>query len=355
MKICFLNHDVKFDTGAGRFCLALLASIKKQTPDLQYRVFTHATHPELLPRRWWQAMLVLPKLRKVFGKYDIVHALDGWPYGFLAAVAAYGLGKKLVITAIGTGAVQPLYQPLKKILLGWAYRQADVVTAVSGNTRDEIRKVIPSLAIEVINHGVDAGVFQKAGPASAYIRTLQPYILSVGALKKRKGYFYSIQAFVALAKELPRLKYVIVGGGPERPALNKQIEEAGLTNRVVFFESVDEVTLKQLYQNAELFILLSQNINHDIEGFGLVFLEAAAAGLPCVGTKESGSADAIQDGRTGFLVPQTDSMAAAKKISEILSDQKLKKSFGEQATAFAKTKNWDRAAKEYLRVYSLLN
>lgn len=345
MKIYYLNHDIRDNTGAGRFYNSFSAAVKRAISGIDIGVLTSES---LLYPNKLKLLLALPIIRKILRRCDIVHALDGWPYGVIAALATLGLRKKLIITAIGTGAVQPLYSWWRRPILKWAYRKADGVVAVSNNTKKEILKIIPDLKIEVINHGVDFAKFQSLSPTTPYPK---PYVLSVGALKKRKGYDYSIQAFVEIAPKFPNLKYVIVGNGAERENLELRIKNCGLSNRIVFLNSLSEEELITLYKNAGLFILLPQDINKDIEGFGLAFLEAAAAGLPIIATKESSAEDAVLDGQNGILVPPRDWKAAAEAIEKILSDSNLRKSFSERSLRFAQSMTWDVVAKKYKALY----
>ena len=116
-------------------------------------------------------------------------------------------------------------------------------------------------------------------------------------------------------------------------------------------DNLNEDELIALYQNAELFILLPQDIKKDIEGFGLVFLEAAAAGLPVIGTKASSAEDALLDGRNGILAPQKDFNQASDAMVKILSNTELKKSFSQESLKFAKAMNWERVAQQYSSLY----
>lgn len=345
MKICYLNHDSSPSTGAGRFYNSLSAAVKKAIPGVSIEVLTSEN---ILRPNKLKLIFRIPKIRKIFTNCDLIHALDGWPYGVIAAIANLGLRKPLIITAIGTGAVKPLYNPFKRWLMKWAYKRADKVVAVSHNTKKEILKFLPDLKIEVINHGVNFANFQSLNPTTPYPK---PYVLSVGALKKRKGYEYSIEAFAEVAKKFPELKYVIVGGGPERKNLELRIMNYELRNRVVFMDNLPEEELIALYKNAELFILLSQDDQKDIEGFGLVFLEAAAAGLPVVASRGTSAEDAVLDGQNGILVPPRDWKAAAEAIEKVLGDSNLRKSFSERSLRFAQSMTWDVAAKKYKVLY----
>lgn len=358
MRICYLNNDISDKTGAGRFYNALIRAFKKTAPDFQYKVLTH---DDGLPKKFWQFPFYFFRIRQAFKNYDIVHALDGWPYGVIAVLASRRLKKRVIITAIGTGAVKPLYNWWKRPIMKWAYRKADRVVAVSQNTRNKILKFLPDLDVTIINHGVSYENFQFPMPTgrqaisnfqlNSKFQNLKPYILSVGALKKRKGYEYSIAAFVEISKKFPDLKYMIVGKGPEYKNLQFTISNFQLQNRVVFLENLSEEELITLYKNAEVFILMPQDIEKDIEGFGLVFLEAAATGLPVIATKETSAEDAVRDGQNGILVSPCDFEAAATAMEKILSDKKIRENMSQESIKFAKEMSWEKAARAYQEVY----
>lgn len=360
-SVCFLNHNLDPATGAGNFCRSLLGAFREITPDFRYLVLTSdgsgaADELVLLPADKWRLLAALPKIRSVFRRFDVIHALDGYPYGVIAALALFGLKKKFVITAIGTGALQPLGRPVAGRLLRWAYRRADRVVAVSSYTARELMREIPDLKITaIINHGVSMDEFSRA-PAlaemeSLEIKKLRPYILSVGALKPRKGYRYSLEAFAEIRKSHPDPRYVIVGGGPEREDLESRIRSYGLGDAVVFFQHVRREFLVSLYRSAELFILLPYDAERDVEGFGLVFLEAAASGIPAIGTVNSGAADAVAHGKNGFLVPPKDSRTVAEAARRILSDSALRQRFSVGSLTFAREKSWLAAARAYRELY----
>ncbi|MBI2052073.1 MAG: glycosyltransferase, partial [Candidatus Sungbacteria bacterium] len=204
MKICYLNHDLKDTTGAGRFCLSLIKEIKNIFSEAEIIVLTSEAgdglEKPILKNGLLGVVFSLSQIRRIFKECDVIHALDGWPYGFMALLAALGLKKKIIITAIGSGAVAPLYSVWRRPLIKWAYRRASQLTAISHNTKREILKVIPDLKIAVINHGVDYEKFSHFAEASRDKQnsSFKPYILSVGALKPRKGFEYSIKAFAQI-------------------------------------------------------------------------------------------------------------------------------------------------------------
>src|SRR3989344_793713 len=334
MRVCFLNHDLRENTGAGRFGLQLIANLGQKYPGFHPVVLTvegcgHQQERSILSSNIFWLIFSFPRIRSVFKECDIIHALDGFPYGVIAAVASVGLGKKLVITAVGTGAIQALRYHVKGFLFRWAYRRADKLVAVSSYTKREILSRVNGLNISVINHAVDAEEFVGGGEdeltesEKLEIKKLEPYILSVGGGKRRKCYEYSFPAFAEIERHLPGLHYAVVGHDLEHtPA-----KSLGIENKVSCFVWIRRPFLRALYRNAELFMLLPYDDQGDVEGFGFVFLEAAAAGLPVVGTYESGAEDATDNGKNGFLVGPRDARAAAEAAIKILSDPIMKEKF----------------------------
>ena len=284
-----------------------------------------------------------------------MHAFDVFPYGFLGALISLGLGKKIIITAIGSGSIVPLYHYFQARLARWALRRADKVIAISRFTRAEILKKVPRRAIEVINPGVDADFFGDTQTSRYDAARYKPYIASVGQLRWRKGYHFSIRGFAKVAARFPALHYVIVGKKYKEDyymRLCALIKELHLEGRVFILEDVaTREELADVYREAELFCLFSQNVNHDVEGFGQVFLEAAAAGLPVVGSKNCGIDDAVRDGENGILVPTRSADDFADAILAILCDEKLKKEMGMRSRAFARASGWEQRIEEYVDVY----
>ena len=344
-KICFLTHNLKQDNGAGVFSSRLVSGL------FNFETFV-LTHEELLPL--WRFFRKLAVIKRC----DLIHALDAFPYGVLAVFAGKLFrNKKVIITAVGTGAVNRLYHPFYSLFLKWAYRNASRVVAISNFTKSEILKKVPNLKIEVINHGVD---FEKYNTKDTSLyandtNKFKPYILSVGTLRWRKGYHRSISAFALVSKVFPNLKYVIVGKRYKDDYYNRlklEIRDLKLEGRVIILDNINEEgVLIQLYKNAELFCLMSQTANHDMEGFGLVFLEAAAAGLPVVGTRGSGIDDAVSEGKNAFLVEPRDEKACAEAIKSILEKPDLRINMSKESLKLAASFSWEKKIGEYSELY----
>ncbi len=361
MKICFLTHNLIQDNGLGVFSLRVINGITnvlhcdaiilttKPSGDIRERAILY---PDRL--RLWMA---IPAIRRAIKECDVVHCLDAFPYGFLAAIASLGLKKKIIITGLGTAAIGPLYKPIFSSMLRYAYRRADIVTTVSVFMKKEIQKKMPDLDVRIISMGVDMRDFahQTGGDIYYDMSAYKPYILGVGAVRWRKGYHFTIRSFAAALKEFPDLHYVIAGrrySQAYHERLEKLIDDLNLRGRVHILEDVNtREELNDVYHGAELFCLFSQNVNHDVEGFGLVFLEAAAAGLAIVGSKNCGIDDAVEDGKNGILVAGRDPDDVADAIKKILRNKELKKRMQEHSLQFAAACTWEKKIGEYIDIY----
>jgi len=137
--------------------------------------------------------------------------------------------------------------------------------------------------------------------------------------------------------------------------LQKRAKELGLSEYVHFLGQLPPYSdLVAWYQQADVFLLPSVNAGSSFEGLGFVFLEAAAAGTPAIGTLNCGAMDAILDGETGLLVPQRDPQATAEALVRILRNPDLRHKMQMQAPAQAERHSWDNLVGRLLEVYAEL-
>lgn len=345
MRICLLVHNLNTKDGGGRFSHDLILNLKKSG----YEILT-LTNFDLLKNPFFNFF----KIRKIFKNSDIIHSIDIWPNGFYARLISFGLKKPIVITALGTRSVAPFYS-LHKFPMKWVCNGARLV-AISDYTRSEIKKIVPGLEIEVIPPGFNLDFWSGDEASESDAVKYNPYILSVGIFKFRKGYHNSIRAFAVVAKKFEHLNYVIVGQEEESDyvkELKNIIRENNLENRVFFISSgIDDSRLLGFYRNAELFVLTSIEENHHFEGFGIVYLEAAASGLPIVATYDSGATSATKDGYNSILVPQNDPQETADAVIRILSDDTLKIRLKNNSREWVKEFSWDKILKKYIKIYN---
>jgi len=367
MKICFLNKSLDIRGGVGRYGRDMVENISRQPGVEEIVVLTeeasgHNLEKSILLnahrlRDFGNLLTNVFRIRKYIKKYDIIHALDGYPYGVIAALANIGINKKLIINGIGTYSILPLDQPVKGFLMKWAYRKANKVLCISHYTEKQLLKRVKLDNTVVINHGVDYAKFVEfASCFSGENKIKEKIILSVGGgLKRRKGLHISIPAIGIVREKYPNIKYYIVGSQTDDADyfenLKNLAKENGLEKNVVFLENLSDEELIKLYYSADLFLLVSVNIGSDFEGFGLVYLEANACGKPAIGTFNCGAEDAIIDGETGILVPQNDIQKTAEAVLKLLDNQDLAKKLGENGKRRAQQMNWDNVAKNYIKLY----
>jgi phosphatidylinositol alpha-1,6-mannosyltransferase len=205
-----------------------------------------------------------------------------------------------------------------------------------------------SVDICVVSNGVDPEQFQprdaRALRAELVGSNDGPVLLSVARLVTRKGIDTVLRALPAVLKEWPGATYVILGDGPDYSRLAQLAGELGLTKSVRFIARSIR-PLADYYNACDLFVMPAREEPGDIEGFGLVFLEAGACGKPVIGARAGGVTDAILDGVTGLLVPPDDSVALATAMGEVLRNPERAAAFGRAARArILRECTWDHAA-----------
>ena len=155
-------------------------------------------------------------------------------------------------------------------------------------------------------------------------------ILTVGNLVSRKGQDMVIRALPDLCRRVPDLVYLIVGDGPYRGELEKLAVDLGVRDRVVFVGRVPDQELPELYSLCEVFVMVSRARleENDVEGFGIVLLEANACGKPVVGGRSGGVPDALVEGITGLLVDPLKPAEITEALARLLTNQDLATSLG---------------------------
>ena len=182
----------------------------------------------------------------------------------------------------------------------------------------------------------------------------QLVLLTVGRLVERKGVDAALRTLAALGDRLGSWRYLIVSDGPFRAQLEELTDELGLADRVVFTGYVDEAELPLLYNASDIFLMPNRQLPEadggslSVEGFGIVFLEAAACGKPVIAGRSGGAVHAVKDGINGLLVD-----ADSDELSDALlnlADADQRQRMGDAGIAFAARFHWDRST-QVLRQY----
>ncbi|MEL6249923.1 MAG: glycosyltransferase, partial [Cyanobacteria bacterium J06627_15] len=195
----------------------------------------------------------------------------------------------------------------------------------------------PENCISILPAGVDLDRFQDYSRQRPYDKTTK--VLSVGRLVECKGLEFGIEAVSRLKKHHPALEYWIVGDGPRYDQLKLLIDSLDAGHYVKLLGAKSQEDLKQIYRDAQIFILPSiVGSDGAEEGQGLVLLEAQSSGLPVITTKIGGIPESIVDGETGFLVPQKDSNALAEKLNFLISHPERCQQLGARGRGFVEEK-----------------
>ncbi|MCB8983666.1 MAG: glycosyltransferase family 4 protein [Ardenticatenaceae bacterium] len=218
-------------------------------------------------------------------------------------------------------------RPLARWGLGWALRGATAVLTVSQFTVNELRKLgVPPERIHLVSPGIDVQPFTEAHPHAAWPGKW--VLLTVARLVARKGQDTVIRALPQVLKSVPNAHYVIVGGGPDEAYLRQLAAELGVAGHVTFAGHVADAELPAYYARCDAFAMLTRQGAGEVEGFGITFLEAGAAGKPVIGGQAGGVADAVANGVTGLLVDPLDGRAVAEAITRLARDPALAQRMG---------------------------
>ena len=259
-----------------------------------------------------------------------------WPVGLALVLVPRFMRGKLAIFAHGSD-VAPGKGGLRKAAMRFVYGRADAVLANSEFTKALLSRAGVVEGVSVVAPGVEVTPIEPA-------RSREPTVLSVGRLVERKGFDRVIEALVGLSVRFPAIRYEIVGDGPYRSQLEALARRLGVAERVVFRGALSQAELREAYARAWCFALPVREVGTDVEGFGIVYLEAALARLPAIGGLHSGAADAIVDGVTGLLVDGNDADVVGAAIGSILANPRDAELMGARALERARGYTWQRAA-----------
>jgi glycosyltransferase involved in cell wall biosynthesis len=216
----------------------------------------------------------------------------------------------------------------------WKYGQVDCFVANSGPIRDRlVADGIPARKITVVNEGVDVERIVRMVPANVhaefYLPTHAPVVGNVAALVAHKGQQHLVDAAALVVREVPDVRFVIVGDGDLRRSLEERVRHLHLERHV--FLAGFRMDALELTKGFDLFAMSSVS-----EGMCTALVDAMAAGKAAVATRAGGIPDVMVDGETGFLVPPRDHRAMAARLVQLLKDEGLRARMGTAALARAR-------------------
>jgi glycosyltransferase involved in cell wall biosynthesis len=312
------------------------------------------TWREQLPRRLWQRASKILRYASVAraAQYDIV---DAWlyPADILAATLRPVTRTPVVITGRRNVDPQRLFGPVERAVASLAQRLTDVVVANSAAAASNAIAVgdIPPEKIRIIRNGVVDRPLASAADRLICRRALgveDPDAIVIGCVANYlpvKRHDLLIEAFAALSGGERALRLVLVGEGPQRPNLERQIRRRGLEGRVILHGS--EQDPEPLYTAFDIVAQASSR-----EGLPNALLEAGVAARAIVATDAGGSGEIILDGRTGLLVPVEDPAALGDALQRLVADPNLRERLGRAARDHVTAAfGMDRFVAEFAQLY----
>jgi len=256
---------------------------------------------------------------------------------------------------IGWAALPGARQLLRRIARGndvvtylGDYQRTRLDRALHGLTA--LQRLAPGVDVEAFHPGVDGSVVRKR-----YGLSDRPVVVCVSRLVPRKGQDMLIRALPALRRRVPGAALLLVSGGPYRPKLARLAREQGVEADVVFTGSVPWAELPEHYAAGDVYAMpcRTRAAGLDVEGLGIVYLEASATGLPVVGGDSGGAPDAVREGETGHVVAGHDLDALTARLTDLLTDPARARAMGAAGRAWVEREwRWETQA---ARLTALLN
>jgi len=328
------------------------------------------THEESAPDRMRRSWLyaALPAFYLFFGtiaawrlararRYDIVHVHWPVPHAVFGWAARAG-GARRIISQFYSIELRWVRHslPFLRGFLRRAVTSADYVVAISSSTAREVQAVA-AVPVDIIPYAVDLPIGEAADRAAigpAQPSPARPFtVLYVGRLVERKGVRYLLDALAMMSPSIGA-RAVIIGDGPERPALEALAQQSGVSDRVEFRGWASPAELHSAYESASAFALPAVvDRRGDTEGLGMVLLEAMTYEVPVVSTPLGGIPDIVESNRTGLLVPPNDAKALAAALTSLASDTALARRLGVAGRQSAeKNFSWDGVLSKWRAMYA---
>ncbi len=262
---------------------------------------------------------------------NVIHCGDLYPSAVIGLLCqrlfgipfvAYSHGEDITLTD------ERRFQPKLRDLI---YRSAKAIIANGEFAIENLHRIgIDPGKIHKLTPGLDVTAFFPE-PVDPELRARYGLedslvIVTIARLVSRKGHARVLRAFAALQGQIPPTKYLIAGRGPLESELRQLAEDLGVADKVIFAGFVPDEQINQYYNLADLLAMPNTAEAGDVEGFGMVFLEANAAGKPVIGGRSGGVSEAIAHGITGLLVSSDDDLRGA--LRTLLNDSTMRARFG---------------------------
>ena len=363
MRIGLIAPDLSTENGWATYSLNLIRQLRargiattivcaRNSAAVEFE--THPLLPTVTPperHTFIKSLRLIPRVKRLLRDCDLVHSTIE-PYAILAAAVAGG--RPLFATAHGSYVNLPR---MRRFPVGNLYRRAFQrarLICVSRYTAQAARELMPGARVQVISNGVDIARFLE--PPAQQVKKRGPTVVAAGGIKPRKGTLQLVEAIAVLRERLPQAQCLIMGnpqpGSAYTTQVERRIDELGLRDNVHIMGFVEDELMRAWLAAADVFALPAMNDGYWFEGFGLVLVEAGAAGTAVVGTDGCGVADAIKHGETGLVVSQADvAEALPRALLELLENPARATKMGAAGRRRAQSQTWASVAEQVIDLY----
>ena len=296
---------------------------------------------------YWETIRKVLKLIKGHG-IEEVHCGRVIPEGVIARALKLLAGARYNCFVHGEDVETAATSREHSLLVKNVCKNASMLICNSENTANIVRKLgfDSGSKCEVLHPGVDTSRFEVAAPNTSFRQQMgwlgKRVLLTVGRLQRRKGQDFLIKSMPALLKEFPDLFYAVVGRGECYDELISLVDQHKLHDNVCVYPDMDDEALIKCYQQCDIFILPNRTIDNDIEGFGMVLVEAQVCGKPVIAGDSGGTRETMNIGKTGHIIDCSSTENLLKELSPILRNREIVDGAVDIAD-YAKSRfNWDQ-------------
>lgn len=305
---------------------------------------------------YWET---IRKVLKLIKEHDIkeVHCGRVIPEGVIARALKLLAGARYNCFVHGEDVETAATSREHSLLVKNVCKNASMLICNSENTANIVRKLgfDSGSKCEVLHPGVDTSRFEVAAPDTSFRQKMgwsgKRVLLTVGRLQRRKGQDFLIKSMPALLNEFPDLFYAVVGRGECYDELISLVDQHELHDNVCVYPDMDDEALIKCYQQCDIFILPNRTIDNDIEGFGMVLVEAQVCGKPVIAGDSGGTRETMNIGKTGHIIDCSSTENLLNGLSPILRNREIVD--GEVDIAdYAKNRfNWDQHVAKAKRLF----
>ena len=331
----------------------ILTSAKKEDSNL--RIYNQPLLYNLIWPQWLCALKTTIKLIKKHN-VEILWAGDLLPSGTVTYIVHKLFKTPYFVSLHGLDIIDSQKKLRKRKLVKKILNNAKFITVNSQCTKNLLKDIVKDQnKIKIIYPGISEKFttienIKLNKIKDKYKLEGKKIILTTGRLVHRKNQQLVIDLFRELLEIIPNLNYLIIGDGPQKKDYNLKIKAYGLEDNIKILSNIENDEIPYFYKLSDIFVMVSKTSSDDIEGFGIVYLEAGIFSKPVIASTQGGSKEAVLENETGLLIKENDPEALKDAIIKLLKDKKLANKLGNNAQRRIKEKFlWKDISKKLIK------